>query len=273
MATGEVPRGGGGSSSPQPWMSGALGLITGALGFAGARSQQNALEREARRNRRFQERMSNTAIQRRMEDMRVAGINPILAARFDASTPPGAMASGLPNAGLAGVQAGQAGVTSALAIKRQAQELKVMAAQEENIRAQTGVSRANEQLIHIQQRLQGYAADIREPAAFWLQSVMSFVPPEIRKDPAKFKAWFMEKAKAFLAEHQHSVKQTGAFLNDLWSIAQGLIQWGAGFFKEPTPEPHKPKVGKGPAANKQRAGKQTRGTRSGDGWVSVRFRN
>lgn len=52
--------------------------------------QNSANRKAARRQMEFQREMSNTAVQRRMLDMQAAGINPILAARYDATSPPGA---------------------------------------------------------------------------------------------------------------------------------------------------------------------------------------
>lgn len=72
------------------------GIVSGVAGLAGNILSNKANKKEAQVNRDWQEDMSNTAIVRRMQDLKNAGLNPLLAvsnASSGATTPTGAQAT------------------------------------------------------------------------------------------------------------------------------------------------------------------------------------
>lgn len=123
-----------------PIIGGAL--LAGGASLVGGMINNASSAEQAHRNREFQQKMSSTAHQREVEDLRKAGLNPMLSAHGGASSPSGAVAqnqdvvSGAVNSGI-----------------NAASQLKAMTlteAQKNNVVANTALASANARKANVE---------------------------------------------------------------------------------------------------------------------------
>lgn len=159
-------------------------MAMAVMSAAGAAYQAHSAKQAADKQMKFQQHMSDTAHQRQMEDMRRAGLNPILSARLGgASTPSGAQPSVIPNIGQAGVQGALSAYNTAAQVAEREAHAELMGVQAGTAKAQEAAFTADAKLKNAQANIHGARLEgelnwetLQKELGVWLNSARAAGP-------------------------------------------------------------------------------------------------